>query len=317
MTAPAAASAPLISVRELSKTFGGRFGRRFRALDGVSLEVGRGTVFGLLGPNGAGKTTLIKILMGLVPGWTGEARVFGERAGAREPRARIGFLPEAQRLPSYLTGRQLLLLFGMLSGRSRAWVEERIPDWLARVDMEKHADRKLREYSKGMQQRIGLAQALMHEPELVFLDEPTAGVDPGGRRSIRGQIADLRAAGVCVLVTTHELEEAERVADRVVIMDHGRVVASGSPAELAGLDPAGGGIRFAGPPGLDTAGLARELQAEVREDTAGQYVVAAAGEPGTVALVTAWLARHDIAIRDLRTAARLEDVFLRLTGGDT
>jgi ABC-2 type transport system ATP-binding protein len=213
-------------------TFGGRFGRRFRALDRVSLEVGRGTVFGLLGPNGAGKTTLIKILMGLVPGWTGEARVFGERAGARGPRGRIGFLPEAQRLPNYLTGRQLLRLYGMLSGQSRAWVEERIPGWLARVDMEKHADRKLREYSKGMQQRIGLAQALIHEPELVFLDEPTDGVDPVGRAAVREIVGELKRRGVTVFINSHLLMEVERMCDRVVIMAQGRVIREGAVQEL-------------------------------------------------------------------------------------
>ena len=227
------ASAALISVRDLSMTFGRGFRKSgFRALDGVSLEVGRGTVFGLLGPNGAGKTTLIKILMGLVPGWTGEAHVFGERAGTRGPRARIGFLPEAQRLPGYLTGRQLLRLYGMLSGRSAAWLEERIPAWLARVDMEKAADRKLREYSKGMQQRIGLAQALIHEPELVFLDEPTDGVDPVGRAAVREIVGELKQRGVTVFINSHLLMEVERMCDRVVIMSRGRIVREGSVHEL-------------------------------------------------------------------------------------
>ena len=172
----------LISVRDLEKTYQkSLFRRGFRALDGVTLDVGRGSVFGLLGPNGAGKTTLIKILMGLVPRWSGSASIMGYSAGDTRARSRIGFLPEAHRLPGYLTGRQVLRLYGMYSGRSRGWIDERIPVWLERVDMQASADRKVREYSKGMQQRIGLVQALIHEPELVFLDEPTDGVDPVGR----------------------------------------------------------------------------------------------------------------------------------------
>src|SRR5262245_7515957 len=195
------ASEPLIAVRDLVKTFGGRKG--FRALDGVTLEVGRGSIFGLLGPNGAGKTTLIKILMGLVPGFEGEARVFARPAGDPAARRRIGFLPEAHRLPGYLSGRQVLRLFAMLAGYERGWVEERIPAWLARVGMEKDADRKVRQYSKGMQQRIGLAQALIHEPELVFLDEPTDGVDPVGRAAVREIVAGLRARGTTVFINSH------------------------------------------------------------------------------------------------------------------
>ncbi len=229
-------SAPLISVERLSKTFGkGLWKRGFRALDDVSLQVGRGSVFGLLGPNGAGKTTLIKILMGLVPGWEGEALVFGFPAGEAEARERIGFLPEAHRLPGYLTGRQVLRLYGMLSGKSRSWVEERIPAWLERVGMTKSADRKVREYSKGMQQRIGLAQALIHEPELVFLDEPTDGVDPVGRAAVREIVQTLRTQGVTVFINSHLLMEVERVCDRVVIMSRGRIIREGSVDELTPL----------------------------------------------------------------------------------
>jgi len=224
------AAEPLIAVRDLVKVFGRRKG--FRALDGVTLEVGRGSVFGLLGPNGAGKTTLIKVLMGLVPGWEGEAQLLGARPGERSARERVGFLPESHRLPGYLTGRQTLRMYAMLSGKSRAWVDERLPDWLARVGMQKDADRKVREYSKGMQQRIGLAQALIHEPELVFLDEPTDGVDPVGRAAVRAIVAELRARGVTVFINSHLLMEVERMCDRVVIMDKGRILREGTVSEL-------------------------------------------------------------------------------------
>ena len=225
---------PLIRVRGLAMTFGRSLRRPgHRALDGVDLTVGRGSVFGLLGPNGAGKTTLIKILMGLVPGWEGEAEVFGRRAGDPAARARIGFLPEAHRLPGYLTGRQVLRIYGMLSGQDRSWVEARIPAWLERVGMQNDADRKVREYSKGMQQRIGLAQALLHEPELVFLDEPTDGVDPVGRAAVREIVAGLRAQGTTVFINSHLLMEVERMCDRVVIVSRGRIVREGTVDELA------------------------------------------------------------------------------------
>jgi ABC-2 type transport system ATP-binding protein len=230
------ASDSLISVRELSMTFRrGVRKRGVRALDGVTLEVPRGSIFGLLGPNGAGKTTLIKILMGLVPGFEGEARVMGRPAGTREPRERIGFLPESHRLPGYLTGRQVLRTYAILSGKSRAWVDERIPAWLQRVDMAADADRKVREYSKGMQQRIGLAQALIHEPELVFLDEPTDGVDPVGRAAVREIVRTLRASGTTVFINSHLLMEVERMCDRVLIMAKGKILREGTVDELTRL----------------------------------------------------------------------------------
>jgi ABC-2 type transport system ATP-binding protein len=226
--------APLIRVRGLGMTFGGGLRRAgHRALDGVDLTVGRGTIFGLLGPNGAGKTTLIKILMGLVPGYEGEAEVLGAPVGNVRARARLGFLPEAHRLPGYLTGRQVLRLYGMLSGLDAAEVEARIPAWLERVDMQRDADRKVRQYSKGMQQRIGLAQALIHEPELVFLDEPTDGVDPVGRAAVRAIVASLKERGTTVFINSHLLMEVERMCDRVVIFARGKVVREGTVEELA------------------------------------------------------------------------------------
>ncbi len=224
----------LIRVRSLEKTYGRSLWRRqgFQALSGVDLEVQRGTVFGLLGPNGAGKTTLIKILLGLVPRFEGEALLFGRGPGDPRARERVGFLPEAHRLPGYLTGRQVLRLYGELSGRKRSFLDERIPHWLERVGMERHADRKVRQYSKGMQQRIGLVQALVHEPELVFLDEPTDGVDPLGRAAIRNIVTDLKKLGVTVFINSHLLMEVERVCDRVVILNRGRVVREGTIDEL-------------------------------------------------------------------------------------
>ena len=234
-------SESILSVRDLEKTYGGLFKKGHKALSGVSLEVGRGTVFGLLGPNGAGKTTLIKILLGLVRGIEGEAEIFGKRVGAPVPRARVGYLPEAHRLPPYLTGWQVLRLFGQLCGRDRAWLDERIPVWLDRVGMTKDAHRKIKEYSKGMSQRIGIAQALIHEPELVFLDEPTDGVDPVGREAIRGIVEELKQKGTTIFINSHLLMEVEMICDRVVIMDKGRIIQEGTMAELT---PDTGAVRF-------------------------------------------------------------------------
>jgi ABC-2 type transport system ATP-binding protein len=207
----------------------------------VTLEVGRGTVFGLLGPNGAGKTTLVKILLGLVRKTGGRGEIFGRPIGAAPPRARVGFLPEAHRLPPYLTGWQVLRLFGQLCGRSGPWLDERIPHWLGQVGMTRDAHRKIREYSKGMQQRIGLAQALIHEPELVFLDEPTDGVDPVGRKKIRQVVQELKDKGTTIFINSHLLMEVELICDRVVIMDKGRIIKEGTTAELTALS---GVVRF-------------------------------------------------------------------------
>jgi ABC-2 type transport system ATP-binding protein len=223
-----------LEVRQLAKTYGRGWRSRggFRALDGVSLRVPRGQVFGLLGPNGAGKTTLIKVLLGLVVGYEGEARVFGHPPGDPRSRVRIGFLPEAHRLPGYLTGAQVMLLFAQMSGMSRAEARARMPRLLDLVGMTSSADRKVREYSKGMQQRIGIAQALVHDPEVVFLDEPTDGVDPMGRAAIRGIVQELKDRGVTVFINSHLLMEVELICDRVVIMLRGKVAREGTIDDL-------------------------------------------------------------------------------------
>ncbi|MFN0241387.1 MAG: ABC transporter ATP-binding protein [Planctomycetota bacterium] len=242
MTSHADSLEPVLAVRDLGKTYGKKlFGRGgFRAIDGVTLEVGRGSVFGLLGPNGAGKTTLVKVLLGLVRGYDGEARVFGRPPADPDSRRRIGFLPESHRLPGYLTGRQVVRQFGMMSGCDPAKIEERMPRLLELVGMQQSAARKVREYSKGMQQRIGIAQALIHAPDLVFLDEPTDGVDPVGRAAIREIVQSLKRDGVTVFINSHLLMEVELVCDRVVIMAKGKILRAGSIDELT---PRTGSVR--------------------------------------------------------------------------
>jgi ABC-2 type transport system ATP-binding protein len=185
---------------------------------------------------------------------------------------------------------------------------------LDRVGLRAVARTPWRRLSGGEQQRLSLALALVGRPRVAFLDEPTAGVDPQGRLLIRQVVRDLRDGGVCVVLTTHELEEAEKLADRVVIVDHGVIVAEGTPAELM----AGGGgreIRFGAPPRLDTAALGARLSAAVVEERPGEYRVEAAATPAAVAALTAWLAERDLPLADLRAGREtLEDVFLRLTG---
>lgn len=234
---------PILAVSGLRKVYGKKLLRRrgTAALDGVDLAVGRGSVFGLLGPNGAGKTTLIKVLLDLVRGYEGQASLFGRSPRDSGSRRRVGYLPEAHRLPGYLTGRQVMRLFGMLAGRPRSTVERAIPGLLERVGMLSAADQKVRTYSKGMQQRLGLAQALIHEPELVFLDEPTDGVDPVGRAAIRELVLELKRRNVTVFINSHLLMEVELICDRVVIMHEGKILRAGT---IEDLTPDTGLVRF-------------------------------------------------------------------------
>ncbi|MDZ4772113.1 MAG: ABC transporter ATP-binding protein [Planctomycetota bacterium] len=233
----------ILEVRDLRKVYKkGLFSKsEVAAIDGVSLQVGRGSVFGLLGPNGAGKTTMIKCLLGLVRRFEGEARLFGLHPDDPASRRKVGYLPEAHRLPGHLTGRQVMHLFGALAGSSPEDVKKRVDPLLERVDMMKAADRKVREYSKGMQQRIGLAQALVNDPELVFLDEPTDGVDPIGRAAIRELVTDLKNRGTTLFINSHLLMEVEMICDRVVIMHKGRIIRQGTIDELT---PRTGAVRF-------------------------------------------------------------------------
>jgi ABC-2 type transport system ATP-binding protein len=189
-------------------------------------------VFGFLGPNGAGKTTTVKILLGLVAPTSGEARLFGVAAGDAEARRRVGYLPENFRFHDWLTGYALLDFHARLAGVSAAQRRERIPQVLEQVGLAGRGGDRVHSYSKGMTQRIGLAQAIIHEPDLVLLDEPTSALDPVGRREVRDLIRSLRGRGMTVFLNSHLLSEVEMVCDRVAIVDHGRVVRSGRLEEL-------------------------------------------------------------------------------------
>jgi ABC-2 type transport system ATP-binding protein len=203
-------------------------------LHGLDLTVQPGEVFGFLGPNGAGKTTTVKILLGLVAPTSGSANVFGLPAGNAEARRRVGYLPENFRFHDWLTGFQLLDFHARLAGVEAAQRRERIPKVLDMVGLNGRGGDRIRSYSKGMTQRIGLAQAIIHEPDLVLLDEPTSALDPVGRREVRDLIRSLRARGMTVFLNSHLLSEVEMVCDRVAIVDRGRVVRSGRLEELLG-----------------------------------------------------------------------------------
>jgi len=233
----------ILTTRGLEKTFKSGLLRRkgFKALDGINLEVGSGQVFGLLGPNGAGKTTMVKILLHLVRGYRGEATVFGKPPSDSFTRRRIGYLPEAHRMPNYLTGWQVMMLFGMLAGQPKAEVAKRAAPLLEKVGMLKDCHRKVREYSKGMQQRLGLAQSMVHDPDLIFLDEPTDGVDPIGRAKIREMVVELRDRGKTIFINSHLLNEVEMICDQVVIIHEGKVLREGTIDELT---PATGTTTF-------------------------------------------------------------------------
>jgi ABC-2 type transport system ATP-binding protein len=220
-----------IQTNSLSKTYADWRNRQTRALESVSLEVQPGTIFGLLGRNGAGKTTLIKILLGLVPPDSGTASMLGEDIGNARVRRRVGYLPEQMRLPEYLKPAAFLQYMGQMNGMDSATLSKRIPGLLEQIGLEASAHKKLlKTYSKGMQQRVGLAQALLNDPELLFLDEPTEGLDPIGRKQIRDMLSDLRARGKTIFLNSHLLSEIELICDQVVIMEKGNIVRSGPPS---------------------------------------------------------------------------------------
>ena len=210
-----------IRTRGLRKVFGGKV-----AVRRLTLEVARGEVFGFLGPNGAGKSTSVKMLLGLVSPTSGEAEILGQPVGDVKTRSRVGFLPEHFRFYDWLTGEELLKLHGRLYGMSHAALRERVPVLLDLVGLTPHRNKRLRDFSKGMLQRIGLAQALINDPDLIFLDEPTSGLDPIGRRLVRDIIKAQRDRGATVLLNSHLLGEVEITCDRVAFIKDGEVVES-------------------------------------------------------------------------------------------
>jgi ABC-2 type transport system ATP-binding protein len=222
-----------IETEGLEKIFRTRWSKReVRAVDGISLRVARGTTFGLLGPNGAGKTTFVKMLLSATHPTRGRAKVFGQdsrRASARVP---IGYLPENHRFPTYLTGAGMLDFYAALSGMTTAQRKKRVPELMEKVGLDKWGPIRLGKYSKGMLQRVGLAQALMHSPQLLVLDEPSDGVDPIGRKQIRDILHELEAQGVTIFLNSHLLVEVELFCRDVAIINRGKVATQGAVHDL-------------------------------------------------------------------------------------
>lgn len=222
-----------VSITDVHKSFPGHWGRGgVYAVKGVSLSIPEGGVYGLIGPNGSGKSTVMKMLVGLLAPDAGECRVFGLPATASANRREIGFLPENPYFYKFLTGAETVRFYGRLCGLRGAALRERTRELLHLVGLEEAADRRLRGYSKGMLQRIGLAQALVQHPRLLVLDEPTAGVDPIGSRTIRDIILNIKQQGVTVFLCSHLLEQVQEICDRVGVLYQGCLIAEGTMDEL-------------------------------------------------------------------------------------
>ena len=296
-----------IETRGLRKVYGDRV-----ALADLSITVGYGEVFGFLGPNGAGKTTAVKMLVGLIRPPAGDGRVLGYPLGDHRARRQIGYLPELFRFHDWLTGEELLDLHGQLYGLSRAERRRRIPEVLELVGLTEAARRRVRTYSKGMQQRIGIAQALLAAPRLVILDEPTSALDPLGRRDVRDLIRRLRADGVTVFLNSHLLSEVEAVCDRVAFVNHGRVIAIGPLDELLRGELVVE-CRLGALPDGTLAALERIVQVEDVRSGEHPLLIARAPDETTIARAVDLLVAAGVPVYGVIPERRsLEDLFVRL-----
>lgn len=310
-----------IEVHDLKKSYkSGLLRRRFDALRGVSLRVERGEIFGLLGPNGAGKTTLIKVLLGIVRRSGGTASLLGRPAGDRAGRARVGYLPENLRISSHHTALTALEYYGKLSGLSWAEIKSERLRLLESVGLADRTRESVKRFSKGMLQRLGLAQALLHDPEVLILDEPTDGLDPVGRSHVRNVLAELKQQGKTIFLNSHILQEVELICDRVVVLDRGLVKAQGNVQELANGNAEGVELEI----------VAAAAEEAVRASLGERKLTAcSANSDGThrVVLQLSDQAAVDHCIDDLRAQgisivglsrrrATLEDTFLKLFAED-
>lgn len=297
-----------IETQDLRKVFGSQV-----AVRGLTLQVEQGEVFGFLGPNGAGKTTSIKMLLGLVAPTSGKARLLGAPLGDRAVRARTGFLPEHFRFHDWLSAWEFLQLHGHLYGMTGARLGARVRELLELMGLTPFADKQLRTFSKGMLQRIGLAQALLNDPALVFLDEPTSGLDPVGRRLVRDIIRDLRERGTTIFLNSHLLSEVEITCDRVAFIKHGEVV---RVSELKAL--VNGATRVT----VRTGGLTPDVIAglaawggDVRAD--GNQVLLTVSDESALPAINRYLVAQQVEVYALTPQhLSLEDLFIQIVGTD-
>ncbi len=311
---------PIITTTGLRKSFRSKRGP-VEAVRGVSIVVGRGEIFGFLGPNGAGKTTTLRMLTTLLPIDSGSATVAGLDVGRapKEVRARIGYVSQLGGADELATGRENLVLQGRLYGDSLATVTARAERLMAALDLADFADRKVRTYSGGQRRRLDIAMGIVHEPEVLFLDEPSTGLDPQNRANLWVQIEALRTRGTTVFLTTHYLEEADVLCDRLVIMDHGEIVAEGTPRDLK-REVAGDAVVIVVHGGHEVArraGRILEHEPSVREATVEDDVLRLYVEDGATALpvLLRLLDAERIELRTINLSEpTLDDVFLRQTG---
>ena len=301
-------SAPVIETHGLRRSFGSTV-----AVADLSIAVAAGEIFGFLGPNGAGKTTSVKMLLGLVAPTAGRGHVLGAPLGNPAARARIGFLPEHFRFHDSLTAAELLRFHGRLYGLRGVDLDARIERLLTRVDLLDAADRPIRGYSKGMLQRVGLAQALLNDPQLVFLDEPTSGLDPLGRLLVRSIIEELRAAGAAVFLNSHLLGEVEATCDRVVFVKRGRVIAErrlGAGSGTLDLE-----LRLAAFNSSVAEGL-RQFAVSIQGTSEDALVLQLADER-VVPDIVRWLVARDVQVHAVQPRRKsLEEVFVEVMGDD-
>lgn len=282
------------------------------ALKGVTLSVDSGQIYGLLGHNGAGKSTMIKILLGIVKKTDGDATLLGQQVGTTDVRKRVGYLPEDHQFPGYHTGESLLHFYGELYGMSRPDRVKRMQEALDIVGLSKRAKSKIKTFSKGMKQRLGIAQSFFHDPEVIFLDEPTDGVDPAGRREIRDLLQTLKGEGRTIFVNTHLLAEVEMMADRVAFIHQGELVRQGTVAEITrranrfeiGVDKA-------------TPFPVQEVRAAgFKVDVVGERVEVELADGQTIDPVLELLWAQKVSLRHLvEQKQTLEDVFMKLVEG--
>jgi lipooligosaccharide transport system ATP-binding protein len=309
---PEAASRPeaVLQVQGLVKRFG-----KLLAIDGLDFEVRRGECFGLLGPNGAGKSTTLKLALGLAAPHGGEIRLLGlpMPGQAREARRRVGVVPQADALDPDFTVAENLLVFGRYFGLSDSFVRGRLDLLLDFAGLAAKRDAKLSELSGGMKRRLTLARALVNDPEVLFLDEPTTGLDPQARHLIWERLRRLLAGGTTIVLTTHFMEEAERLCDRLAIVDHGRLIATGGPQALMAAEIESLVVEISGD-GAATWARRSEAAPVSRVEIVGEtaFLYCAGDQAAAAAASLAGRA----GLRVLRRPANLEDVFLKLTGRD-